>query len=114
MFPSHDQDVERLQEDIQFITEEALSNFPEQIVVYRGSSIKDEYDLVPVTFDRRVAETFSPKDTGDFVFGDPEIDALEEVKDGIIAEDGSVIEYIIPKDKVLAYINPIMTGGYRS
>jgi hypothetical protein len=105
-------DVERLQEDIQFITEEALSNFPEQIVVYRGSSIKDEYDLVPVTFDRRVAETFSPKDTGDFVFGDPEIDALEEVKDGIIAEDGSVIEYIIPKDKVLAYINPIMTGGY--
>ena len=73
-------DVERLQEDIQFITEEALSNFPEQIVVYRGSSIKDEYDLVPVTFDRRVAESFSPKDTGDFVFGDPEMDALEEVK----------------------------------
>ena len=105
-------DVERLQEDIQFITEEALSNFPEQIVVYRGSSIKDEYDLVPVTFDRRVAESFSPKDTGDFVFGDPEMDALEEVKDGIIAEDGNVIEYIIPKDKVLAYINPIMTGGY--
>ena len=107
-------DVERLQEDIKFITEETLSNFPEQIVVYRGSAIKDKYDLVPVTFDRRVAEAFSPKDTGDFIFdqSDPESSAAQEVKEGIVAEDGSVIEYVIPKDKVLAYINPIMTGGY--
>ena len=105
--------VIQLQEDINSITRETLSNFPEQIVVYRGGNIQDEYDVVPVTFNRTVAEQFSRKDIDDVVFGEsPEIDAREEVEEGIYAEDGSIIEYIIPKDKVLAYINPIMTGGY--
>jgi len=105
--------VEQLQEDINSITRETLSNFPEQIVVYRGGNIQDEYDVVPVTFNRTIAEQFSRKDVDDVIFGQsPQEDARQEVEEGIYEEDGSIIEYIIPKDKVLAYINPIMTGGY--
>ena len=105
--------VKQLQEDINSITRETLSNFPEQIVVYRGGNIQDEYDVVPVTFNRTIAEQFSRKDVDDVIFGQsPQEDARQEVEEGIYEEDGSIIEYIIPKDKVLAYINPIMTGGY--
>ncbi len=89
-----DQFLNFLIDSIEEITAESLRDFPQEIVVYRGGAIADEYDLVPVTFDRNMAEYFA--------------DAAQRLPADLVTE------FIIPKDKVIAYMNTIATDMDRS
>ena len=50
--------AQELFDGINFVTQESIKLFPEEIVVYRGSRIDDSYQLIPTTTNKFVAESF--------------------------------------------------------
>ena len=80
--------VKEAQEVIKKITNDSLENFPEYIVVYRGGNIQDQYNVIPVTTSKEVANSFS--------------NYKEKMGNDLVLQ-----EFLIPKSKVLANMNAL-------
>jgi hypothetical protein len=65
--PQKQAEIKYTQESIKELTDASLENFPEYIVVYRGGNIKDQYNVIPVTTSKEVANIFSKYEEGDGV-----------------------------------------------
>ena len=50
--------AQEISDGIDFVTQESIKLFPEEIVVYRGSRIDDSYQLIPTTTNKFIAESF--------------------------------------------------------
>ena len=81
-------EIPNAQEIIKEITDASLENFPEYIVVYRGGNIQDQYNVIPVTTSKEVANSFS--------------NYKEKMGNDLVLQ-----EFLIPKSKVLANMNAL-------
>ena len=88
-------EIKYAQESIKEITDASLENFPEYIVVYRGGNIKDQYNVIPVTTNKEIANIFASQD-------------IETAKDRANPQSSVLQEFLIPKSKVLVNMNALM------
>ena len=84
--------IDEVRQAIEDITFSSMKYFPEFIVVYRGGEINPNYDVVPVTMNKSIAEDF----------------AAGRLESGYrVSDDDVLTEYLIPRSKVLADINAL-------
>jgi len=51
-------EAQQIYDAVNIITEQSISLFPDEILVYRGSAIDDSYNLIPATTNKFIAESF--------------------------------------------------------
>ena len=52
------EEAQQIYDAINIVTEQSIALFPDEILVYRGSDISKEFNLIPVTVDKKIAEAF--------------------------------------------------------
>ena len=57
------QEAQQIYDAINIVTEQSIALFPDEILVYRGSDISKEFNLIPVTVDKSIAESFGMNTT---------------------------------------------------
>ena len=76
---------------VNFVTQESVKLFPEEVVVYRGSRIDDSYSLIPTTTNKRIAEAFGKN----LDRRDERVEELyyDKIRDGEISSDITLDEF---------------------
>jgi hypothetical protein len=124
--------AQQIFDGINFVTQESIKLFPEEIVVYRGSRIDDSYQLIPTTTNKFIAESFGKnlerrnerveelyykrKQDGtikpDKTFEDFTTELLRaEGRPNDLAKYGyNVKKYLLPKEAIVVNMNALYRG----
>jgi dephospho-CoA kinase len=57
------EEAQQIYDAINIVTEQSIALFPDEILVYRGSDISKEFNLIPVTVSKSIAEAFGKNRT---------------------------------------------------
>jgi hypothetical protein len=124
--------AQQIFDGINRVTKESITLFPDEVVVYRGSSIDDSFNLIPVTTNKYIAEMFGKninrrEENIEAFYYQEELNkqgiSLKEFAQNIqnltanprdVAKYGyDVKRFILPKETIVANIEALYAGESR-